>query len=137
MQSQPERNTAPELLLRRELHRRGLRYRVHRQVLPGVRRELDIVFGPARVAVEVRGCFWHACPEHATYPKANAEWWNAKLSRNVDRDQDTEARLQAADWELVVVWEHEDPISAADRVDRAVRSRRRVLDQLALTHKSH
>jgi DNA mismatch endonuclease (patch repair protein) len=121
MQKQRERNTGPEVALRRELHRRGLRYRLHRRVLPDVRRELDIVFGPARVAVEVRGCFWHACPQHATYPRANAEWWAEKLAKNVSRDEDTERRLREAGWKLVVVWEHEQPASAADRVVAMIR----------------
>lgn len=116
MRAQREKNTGPEVALRRELHRRGLRYRLHRQVLPDLRRELDIVFGPAKVAVDVRGCFWHACPEHATYPRTNSEWWKAKLERNVERDRETEERLAEAGWSVVVVWEHEDPESGADRV---------------------
>ncbi|MEZ5343761.1 MAG: very short patch repair endonuclease [Acidimicrobiales bacterium] len=124
MRAQREKNTGPEVALRRELHRRGLRYRLHRRVLPDLRRELDIVFGPAKVAVDVRGCFWHACPEHATYPKANADWWARKLKRNVERDRDTEKRLADAGWKLIVVWEHDDPSSAADWVERAATSRR-------------
>ena len=57
--------------LRSELHARGLRYRLHKRLLNGLRREADLVFGPARVAVFVDGCFWHGCPEHATWPKRN------------------------------------------------------------------
>lgn len=112
------------MALRRELHRRGLRFRLHRRVIPGLRRELDIVFGPARVAVDVRGCFWHACPEHATRPKANAEWWAEKLALNVARDRDTERRLAEAGWQLVVAWEHDDPARIADLVGRSIRERR-------------
>lgn len=121
MLAQRRADTRPELLLRRELHRRGLRYRVNRQVLPGSRRRHDIVFTRARVVVEVRGCFWHACPEHGTSPKANAEWWATKLNKNVERDRDTERRLADAAWRVTVVWEHEDPLAAADRVESAVR----------------
>lgn len=124
MRSQQRRDTAPEQALRRELHRRGLRYRVQRRVLPELRRTADIVFGPARVVVDVRGCFWHGCPVHATAPKANAGWWRDKIARNRARDADTDARLRAAGWQVVVVWEHEEPVEAADRVERAVRSRR-------------
>ena len=66
--------------LRRALCARGLRYRLDRAPIPGMRRRADIVFGPAKVAVYVDGCFWHSCPEHATVPKNNREWWIEKLA---------------------------------------------------------
>lgn len=115
------RDTAPELALRSELHRRGLRFRVDRPPLTGLRSRADIVFGPARVAVYVDGCFWHSCPEHGTKPKANAEWWERKLARNRKRDAETERALREQGWEVVRVWEHENPVEAADRVIRAVK----------------
>lgn len=124
MRSQRRRDTAPELALRSELHRRGLRFRVQRRVLPDVRRTADIVFGPARVIVEVRGCFWHGCPQHATSPKANEDWWRRKIEANQSRDADTDALLREAGWEVLVVWEHEDPVRAADHIANVVRSRR-------------
>ena len=123
MRRQRRADTTPELALRRELHRRGLRYRLHAPVVDRRRRH-DIVFGSPKVVVEVRGCFWHGCPEHATSPKANAEWWAEKLRGNRRRDEDSARSLAAAGWTLVVVWEHEDPITAARRV-QAVVSRRR------------
>lgn len=123
MQAQRERDTQPELALRRALFRRGLRFRVHRRVVPGVRRTLDVVFPSARVAVEVRGCFWHACSKHATWPSHNAPWWRAKLEGNVERDAETERRLAADGWKLAVVWEHESPERAAARIARTVRAR--------------
>ncbi len=86
-----------------------------------MRRRADIVFGPAKVAVYVDGCFWHSCPEHATVPKNNREWWVEKLAANVARDRDTDRQLREAGWEVVRVWEHEDMEVAADRVMRAVR----------------
>lgn len=129
MRAQRRRDTAPEVALRRELHRRGLRFRVQRQVLPDVRRTADIVFGPARVVVEVRGCFWHGCPTHATAPLANAAWWRNKIDRNRARDADTDMRLREAGWQVVVVWEHEDPPTAADRVQEAVRRGRQAQDR--------
>lgn len=97
---------------------------MHRRVHPFVRRTLDIVFGSVKVAVEVRGCFWHACPEHATWPDNNAAWWRDKLEANRRRDLDTARRLAELGWELIVVWEHEDPDVAAQRVARSVRRRR-------------
>jgi DNA mismatch endonuclease (patch repair protein) len=76
------------------------------------------------VAVYVDGCFWHSCPEHGTRPKANAEWWASKLAANVERDRNTDESLAAAGWLALRVWEHEDPLEAADRVEQAVCERR-------------
>jgi DNA mismatch endonuclease (patch repair protein) len=118
------RDTLPELALRSELHRRGLRFRVDRAPLPGLRSRADIVFGPARVAVYVDGCFWHSCPEHATRPKSNAEWWEKKLRRNQERDAETDRALREQGWEVVRVWEHENPVEAADRIEAVLRTRR-------------
>lgn len=127
MRSQREKNTGPEVALRRELHRLGLRYRVHQRPVKDLHRTVDIVFRQSRVAVEVHGCFWHQCPEHATQPRANGQWWADKLEGNQRRDAATKAALEANDWELVVVWEHEDPVVAAEQVAAIVRSRRRLL----------
>lgn len=123
MSRQRRTGTAPELALRRELHRRGLRYRVDLPVdVAGLRRRRpDVIFTRRRIAVFVDGCFWHACPLHATSPKANGDWWAAKLTANVARDRDTDARLAVAGWTVVRIWEHEPVGEAADRVERAVR----------------
>ena len=123
MQRQGRRDTKPEIALRRELWRRGLRYRIDVAAVPG-RRRADIVFTRSRVVVYVDGCYWHSCPDHATVPKANREWWVAKLQANVERDRDTDVRLAAAGWAVVRVWEHEHPIGAADLIEAAVRRRR-------------
>ncbi len=123
MSRQATRDTAPEMEVRRHLHAAGLRYRVHTRPLPELRRTADIVFRGARVAVLVDGCFWHSCPEHGTAPVTDGEWWAAKLSRNVERDADTDRQLTDAGWLVIRVWEHEDPVDAAERVARAVRSR--------------
>lgn len=120
MQRQARRDTQPELALRRELHRRGRRFFVDRAPLKGVRRRADLVFPRRRVAVYIDGCFWHSCPLHATQPRNNAAWWAEKLAGNVARDRDTDARLIEAGWMVVRVWEHEDPMAAADRVERAL-----------------
>ncbi|WP_433552876.1 very short patch repair endonuclease [Micromonospora zamorensis] len=124
MQLQRSRDTKPEIVLRRALHRRGVRFRLHQQPLVGVRRTVDILFRPVRVAVEVRGCFWHSCPEHGARPRSNAEWWDAKLARTQQRDMDTAAKLAAAGWDLVVVWEHEDMEERAAAIAMLVRERR-------------
>jgi DNA mismatch endonuclease, patch repair protein len=115
------RDTKPERVLRSELHRRGLRYRVDAP-LPGLtRRRADLVFPREQVAVFVDGCFWHRCPKHWNAPLNNAEFWASKIDGNVRRDRDTNARLTDAGWTVVRVWEHEDPREAADRVEAAVR----------------
>ena len=94
------------MALRRELHRRGLRYFVDRAPLKGMRRRADVVFPRRKVAVYVDGCFWHSCPIHATQPRNNAQWWADKLSANVARDRNTDERLEAEGWTVVRVWEH-------------------------------
>lgn len=121
MSRQRRRDTAPELRLRSELHRRGLRFRVETAV-PGLpRRRADITFPRARIAVFVDGCFWHSCPEHATRPVSNAEWWSEKLARNVARDRETDERLTSDGWTVLRFWEHADPVSAADAIEAAWR----------------
>lgn len=123
MSRQRSRDTDVEMALRRALHASGMRYRVHRKPLKGVRREADILFGPTKVAVFVDGCFWHGCPEHATWPKRNSEFWRTKIEKNQRRDRDTDERLAAAGWLALRVWEHEDPAEAAVRVRAAVKAR--------------
>ncbi|WP_416564343.1 very short patch repair endonuclease [Nocardia testacea] len=122
MSRQRRAHTAPELALRRELHRRGLRYFVDRAPIRGQRRRADLVFPRRRIAVYVDGCFWHRCPDHATDPKNNAAWWAEKLAGNVARDRATDAALREAGWQVVRIWEHEDPVRAADRVQAALGS---------------
>lgn len=126
MQQQRERDTKPERELRSQLHRMGLRYRVDRRLLPGLTRRVDIVFGPARLAVFVDGCFWHGCPEHGQREHAiNGWYWPAKIAGNKARDADTNQRLQDAGWLVIRVWEHEDMHEAAKRIHKAVAGRRR------------
>ena len=119
MQRTRTRDTPGEVALRKLLHHRGYRYRIDHK-LPGLRRRGDIVFPRDRLAVFVDGCFWHACPEHATWPKTNPEWWEEKILRNVARDRDTDRRLAEAGWTVVRIWEHEDHREAATRVEAEI-----------------
>ncbi|MFD8000615.1 very short patch repair endonuclease [Streptomyces mirabilis] len=124
MSRQGSRDTAPEIAVRRLLHRAGLRYRVNVPV-PGMpRRTIDIVFGKAKVAIFLDGCFWHGCPVHATHPKANAEWWRAKLDKNMARDRETTDLLRSAGWTVLRFWEHESAEDVARRITAALTSER-------------
>ncbi|MDA8302001.1 MAG: very short patch repair endonuclease [Actinomycetota bacterium] len=108
MSVQKREGTAPEMALRRELFALGLRYRLNRPPLPGLRRQADIVFGPARTAVFVDGCFWHGCPEHGQRRHdVNGWYWPAKIDRNRRRDRETDQLLALAGWQVVRIWEHE------------------------------
>ena len=135
MQGNRSRDTKPELAIRRLLHAHGLRYRVCARPVRELRRTADIVFRPALVAVEVRGCFWHGCPEHYRGPAANGGYWAEKIARNMARDAETAQLWAAAGWTLVEIWEHESPEAAAARVvsvlaaRRALSPRRRGLEQ--------
>lgn len=71
----------------------------------------------------VDGCFWHGCPEHATWPTENADWWRTKIEANQRRDDDTDRRLAEADWAVARVWEHEDPAQAVGRIAALVAAR--------------
>lgn len=97
------RNTQPELVLRRGLHRRGLRYRLYREDLPG---RPDLVFPTSRAIVLVHGCFWHlhACPRFK-WPETRKEFWQEKIKRNHERDRATVQDLKEAGWRVQVVWE--------------------------------
>jgi len=120
----PRRDSRPEKRLRSALHAAGLRFFVERAPLPSFgRRRADVVFPRTRVAVYLHGCFWHGCPEHGELPRHNAEWWKAKLERTRARDRRTAIELQASGWEVVEVWEHEDPVEAARGIARIVRGR--------------
>jgi DNA mismatch endonuclease (patch repair protein) len=117
-----QKGTGAELSLRKELHARGLRYRLHVPLLTKPRRVADIVFSGARVAIFVDGCFWHGCPEHASWPKSNAQFWRHKIETNRARDADTDRRLRASGWRVVRVWSHESAGDAAERIEDIVRA---------------
>lgn len=118
--------TKPEVALRSSLHRRGLRFRKDFPVNVGPGRPVrpDIVFTRAHVAVFVDGCFWHGCPEHQVIPRSNLDYWVPKLRRNTDRDRQVDAALTDAGWQVIRIWEHEDPNAASAEIGGEVASRR-------------
>jgi DNA mismatch endonuclease (patch repair protein) len=118
-----QRDTAPELAIRAILFRMGLRYRIDRRPLASLRRKADLVFTRVKIAVFVDGCFWHGCPEHATWPKANGEFWRRKIVGNQERDRDTDHQLTKAGWLSIRIWEHENPDKAAKYIAAAVLNR--------------
>lgn len=120
MQSNRSRDTGPELAVRRILHAAGLRYRVDYSPLAN-RRRADVVFTRQRLAVFIDGCFWHGCPQHATLPATNSNYWLPKLRRNVDRDRESDALLSAAGWRVLRYWEHKDATSVAEEIIAIVR----------------
>jgi DNA mismatch endonuclease (patch repair protein) len=123
MQGNRGRDTKPELALRRELHRRGLRYFVNRRPVPSLPRTADILFPRTKIAVFVDGCFWHGCPTHHTVAQANAGFWAAKVDRTRQRDRETTGSLQLAGWVVIRVWEHEPIDFAADLVQETIKDR--------------
>lgn len=100
------RDTAPEQVVRQELYRLGIRYRLHNGKLPG---RPDIVINRLRTVIFVHGCFWHRHPgcRLAYTPKSNFEFWLSKLEGNAIRDIENQARLIKMDWQVIVIWECE------------------------------
>lgn len=108
------KNTKPEIMLRKALWKKGLRYRLHYK-LAG---KPDVVFVSSRVAVFVDGCFWHGCTVHKNPPKTNERFWKEKIRRNIDRDKVVNEELRSQGWKIFRVWEHD----IGDGLDRVVRS---------------
>ena len=123
MMSNRRADTKPEVAFRSMLHRAGLRFRKDRYVRferRGVK--VDVVFPSEKVAVFIDGCFWHRCPEHATTPRRNHDYWIAKFRRNMDRDASNDENLRTLGWRVLRVWEHEvkNPELAEVAVSRVV-----------------
>jgi DNA mismatch endonuclease (patch repair protein) len=129
MQSNKPRDTKPELALRKAVHALGLRYLVSTRPLPKVRRTADLVFTRVRLAVFMDGCYWHGCPEHHTLSATNRTFWTDKVETNRQRDRQTDQWLREAGWEVLRVWEHEDPGLAAGRVRAAYDRRSQELER--------
>lgn len=128
MQSVNNKNTAPEMQVRRILHAMGLRFRIHRKDLPG---SPDIVLPRYRTAIFVHGCFWHAhgCAKGQP-PKSRLDYWLPKLAKNVERDRTKKEQLEALDWRVLVVWQCEIKKSdaLAERVQAFVDESKSAID---------
>lgn len=97
------KDTLPEILVRRALHRLGYRFRLHRSDLPGTP---DIVLPKYKLCIFVHGCFWHRHPgcKRASTPSTNVEFWERKFEKNVNRDAATVDRLTKMGWRVEVIW---------------------------------
>ncbi len=97
------KNTKPEIVIRKAIHRLGLRYRIHSAHVPG---KPDMVFPAARAAIFVNGCFWHGhdC-KYFRLPSTRPEFWAAKIAANKARDVVVQARLDDANWRHLTIWE--------------------------------
>jgi DNA mismatch endonuclease, patch repair protein len=105
MKSVKQKNTGPEMIVRKILSGLGYRYRLYRKDLPGTP---DIVFVNRKKAIFINGCFWHRhnCPK-ASIPKTNKKYWENKFKDNVIRDQDNYLKLKELGWRVFVVWQCE------------------------------
>lgn len=104
MQAVKDKNTAPEMAVRRLAHAMGYRYRLHQKELPG---KPDLVFPSRRKVIFVHGCFWHGhdCRRGARTPKANRDYWQAKIAQNKARDMKAQRALSGAGWGVLTIWE--------------------------------
>jgi len=126
-------DTKPEVRLRSELHRRGLRFRKDFLIRVGeIRVKPDIVFTRRKLAVFVDGCYWHSCPEHGTVPHRNRLYWLPKLEVNVERDRRADAALSGAGWTVLRIWEHEAVEEAVAAVTSLLACRESRRDGLTL-----
>lgn len=122
MRAIKSKNTKPELILRRELHRRGFRFRLHDKSLPG---KPDLVLKKYRTAIFIHGCFWHMhdC-RFFRLPKTNSEFWKEKLISNVERDVKSVTSIKKVGFDVIIVWEceiKEDPVKCFDRIERQLK----------------
>jgi len=104
MRAVRNRDTGPEMIVRRIAHAMGKRYRLHRSDLPG---KPDLTFPRLRKIIFVHGCFWHGhnCKHGTNQPKDNAAYWVKKINRNKERDEKSQEALRAMGWDVLIIWE--------------------------------
>lgn len=125
MRNTRQRDTPMELEVRAELKNKGFQFEVDFSIKGVTRARPDIVFCADRVAIFLDGCFWHSCPTHGTTPRTNRQWWTEKLASNVERDRRHVRELNAAGWQVLRYWEHEDPATVANDVATILNAKNR------------
>lgn len=113
-------NTKPEIVLRKALWAKGLRFRVYYG-----KEKIDIAFPSKRLAIFVDGCFWHGCPIHSHLPKSHKDYWHPKLKRNIERDKAKNSRLERDGWKVLRFWEHE--LTNTEEVARKIQNALKLL----------
>lgn len=97
------KNTAPEILVRRAMHRKGFRYKLHDKTLPG---KPDLIFPKYKAVININGCFWHKHNCHLfKWPSTRKEFWKEKILSTVERDKRNTKKLQLLGWRVLTVWE--------------------------------
>jgi len=101
-----DKNTKPEIIVRKLLFHIGYRFRLHRKDLPG---KPDITLAKYKTVIWVNGCFWHFHKNcsNGHIPKTNTEFWNTKIARNVERDKENKLKLKKLGWKVIIIWECE------------------------------
>ena len=98
------KDTKPEIIVRRFLHKNGFRYRLHVKDLPG---KPDIVLPKYKTVIFIHGCFWHGhegC-KYYVVPKTRTEWWLHKIGTNIANDVNAETALKNGGWKIIKIWE--------------------------------
>lgn len=121
MQANRGRGTNREMAVRHAAHAAGLCFRVNYRPIQELNRRADLVFTRAKVAVFVDGYFWHRCPTHHTVAKSIADFWAQKVTRNRERDAETDRLLRDAGWSVIRSWEHEPADDVVARIFASVR----------------
>jgi DNA (cytosine-5)-methyltransferase 1 len=122
MKSVAQSETNLELKLINALRSTRLKFEQNAPAVPGLRTRPDIVFRNKKVAVYVDGCFWHACPHHGTRPRSNSEFWDEKLRRNADRDQENTRALQERGWTVIRFWGHQGAVEMVETLKRTLKA---------------
>ena len=113
-------NTTPEIRVRKLLHNMGFRYRLHLRDLPG---NPDIVLPKYKTVIFIHGCFWHGCPtcrRARIRPVANADYWENKLNRTLERDKSNVAALERMGWRVMIIWECETKVKHVIELREAI-----------------
>lgn len=123
MQAIRAKETALEIMVRKELWKKGIRYRKNVRDLMGVP---DIAIKKHKLVIFLDSCYWHGCPEHGVMPKSNREFWEKKIKRNIERDTEVTSYYRSRNWTILRFWEHEvkqDLDGIIDRIIKAIRDK--------------